>query len=106
MGNAHSEFIGPLAEVGLIGMLSFILIIVVFYYRASLLYNKLPQGELKMIVFWVILAFTTYIVNGTMNNFLDTDKASVPFWAFIAIITAIDINHKKMLSDENLQLEK
>lgn len=99
MGNAHSEFIGPLAEAGVMGAVTFILIIIVFYYRASLLYAKLPRGELKLIVFWIILAFTTYIVNGTLNNFLDTDKASVPFWALIAMITAIDIHHKKMLKE-------
>ena len=99
MGNAHSEFIGPLAEEGVIGAITFILIILVFYYRASLLYSKLPKGELKMIVFWIILAFTTYIVNGSLNNFLDTDKASVPFWALIAMIAAIDIHSKKMLKE-------
>lgn len=104
-GNAHSEFIGPLAEEGILGVLTFIAIIVVFYYKASVLYTKLPKGELRQIVFWIILAFTTYIVNGTLNNFLDTDKASVPFWALIAMITAIDIHYKKMLI-ETQQLEQ
>jgi len=95
MGNAHSEFIGPLAESGILGSLTFIVIIVLFYYTSSNLYRKLPKGELRTIVFWVILAFTTYIINGTLNNFLDTDKASVPFWSFIAIIVAIDIYQKQ-----------
>lgn len=106
MGNAHSEFIGPLAEQGILGPLTFILIIIVFYVRASYLYFKLPKGELRKIVFYVILAFTTYLINGTLNNFLDTDKASIPFWAFIGIITAIDINYKKMLNEEIQQVEK
>lgn len=105
MGNAHSEFIGPLAEEGIMGLLSFVMIIAVFYYTASKLYSRLPRGELRLIVFWVILAFTTYIINGTLNNFLDTDKASVPFWAFIAIIASIDIHSKKMLSEETQQEE-
>ena len=105
-GNAHSEFIGPLAEQGILGPLTFILIIIVFYVRASYLYFKLPKGELRKIVFYVILAFTTYLINGTLNNFLDTDKASIPFWAFIGIITAIDINYKKMLNEEIQQVEK
>jgi hypothetical protein len=30
-----------------------------------------------------------------MNNFLDTDKAAVPFWGFIAIIVALDIYHNE-----------
>ncbi len=106
MGNAHSEFIGPLAEQGVLGLLTFVFIIVVFYVRASHLYFKLPKGELRKIVFYVILAFTTYLINGTLNNFLDTDKASIPFWAFIGIITAIDINYKRMLSEETPQVEK
>ncbi len=99
MGNAHSEFIGPLAEQGFLGPLFFIFTIVVFYFKASKLYHILPKGELRTIVFYIILAFTTYIVNGTLNNFLDTDKASVPFWALIAMITAIDIHRKKMLKE-------
>jgi O-antigen ligase len=106
MGNAHSEFIGPLAERGLFGTLTFILILIVFYYRASILYYRLPKGELRTIVFFVILSFTSYIINGTLNNFLDTDKASVPFWAFIAIIVSIDINWKRMLTEETQPTEK
>ena len=103
-GNAHSEFIGPLAETGLIGSLTFILVLVLFYYRASILYYRLPKGELRLIVFFVILSFTSYIINGTLNNFLDTDKASVPFWAFIAIIVVIDIHKDKFLKEEEIQL--
>lgn len=105
-GNAHSEFIGPLAETGILGSLSFVLILIMFYYRASILYFRLPKSELRVIVFFVILAFTSYIINGTLNNFLDTDKASVPFWAFIAIIATIDLNYKKFLSSETQPLEQ
>ena len=100
MGNAHSEFIGPLAEAGVLGTLTFVLIIIIFYRTASKLYFRLPKGELRTIVFFTILSFTTYLINGVLNNFLDTDKASVPFWAFIAIIAAIDLNSKKMLKEE------
>jgi len=32
----------------------------------------------------------TYYAHGLMNNFLDTDKASVPFWGFTAMIVALD----------------
>jgi hypothetical protein len=34
-------------------------------------------------------------VHGFLNNFLDTDKASVPFWGFTAIIVAIDLFHTR-----------
>ena len=45
------------------------------------------------------------MVNGTLNNFLDTDKASIPFWGFIAIIMSIDLHYKKMLKHESQQQE-
>lgn len=106
MGNAHSEFIGPLAEMGVLGLVTFVLIIVMFYYKSANLYYSLPKSEVRSIVFWVTLAFTTYIINGTLNNFLDTDKAAVPFWSFIAIIVCIDLWKDQMLSEERKELQK
>jgi putative inorganic carbon (hco3(-)) transporter len=95
MGNAHSEYIGPLAEQGVLGALSFIIIIVLVYYRGTLLYLKLEDPDKKWLVLITILGFTTYVVHGFLNNFLDTDKAAVPFWGFAAILTAMDIYHQK-----------
>jgi len=94
-GNAHSEYIGPLAESGVIGSLSIILLIILVYYRGSILYHKLPDGEMKRVLLATLLGLLTYVVHGLMNNYLDTDKASVPFWGFIALIVAIDIYHSK-----------
>lgn len=98
-GNAHSEYIGPLAEQGFIGTISFILLIIAIYYRGSLLYHNLPKGELKSLVLASLLGLFTYVVHGFLNNYLDTDKLSVPFWGMIAIIVAIDIYHKDKLLD-------
>ncbi len=94
-GNAHSEYLGPLAETGVLGALSFLGIIICVFYSASKLYFKLKKREEKIFVLSAILGFTTYVVHGILNNFLDTDKASVPFWGFIAIIVAVDVYHLK-----------
>lgn len=102
-GNAHSEYIGPLAESGVIGSLSFLIIILAVYYRGSLLYHKLPNGEIKRVVLATMLGLFTYVVHGFLNNYLDTDKASVPFWGFIALIVAIDIYHEKGLLDSHAE---
>ncbi len=101
VGNAHSEYIGPLAEMGFMGTISYVLIIIVVYYRGSKLYHLLPRGEAKSIVLTAILGFSTYVVHGFLNNFLDADKIAVPFWGFIAIIVAIDIYHKDRILEEN-----
>jgi len=93
-GNAHSEYIGPLAESGLFGSLSFILIAVVSVLTAIRVYFRSKLREVKLLSISVLLGLVTYFVHGTLNNFLDTDKASVPFWGFIAIIVALDVYHR------------
>jgi O-antigen ligase len=90
-GNAHSEYLGPLSESGFLGMLSFIAIVVVTLVSGFNTYWKLKERKHKILILSVILGLITYYVHGVLNNFLDTDKASAPFWGFTAIIVALDI---------------
>ncbi|HRN41749.1 MAG TPA: O-antigen ligase family protein [Vicingus sp.] len=94
-GNAHSEYIGPLAESGLFGTLSVLFLFGMVFLKGSNLYHELPKGKIKTVVLCTLLGLFTYIVHGFLNNYLDTDKLSVPFWGFIALIVAIDVYHKK-----------
>ncbi len=90
-GNAHSEYIGPLAESGFVGMLLMILIVILTIITGLRVYKKAESREIKVISLSVLLGLITYFFHGTMNNFLDSDKASVPFWGFIAILVAFDL---------------
>lgn len=96
-GNAHSEYIGPLAESGVLGSISFILIVIAIYVSASNLYHRVKIPEIKELVLLIICGLTTYLTHGFLNNYLDTDKASVPFWGMVAILISIEIYHKKLL---------
>jgi O-antigen ligase len=93
-GNAHSEYIGPLCESGFLGLLTFITIIICVLSAGFRLYYTITDYETKNLVLCILLGFITYITHGALNNFLDTDKASVPFWGFVAMIVAIDIYHR------------
>lgn len=95
MGNAHSEYIGPLAEMGLLGLLSVISIILVVTYTAVKVYKRSRDREVKFFIIVSIISLSTYFVHGFLNNFLDTDKASVPFWGFIALIVILDVTSAK-----------
>ncbi len=90
-GNAHSEYLGPLAESGALGLLTFLLIIGVVIYTAVHTYSRLTDKRLKSLVLAALVSLVTYYIHGFLNNFLDTDKLSVPFWGFTAIIVALDI---------------
>lgn len=95
-GNAHSEYIGPLAEQGILGFFTFSALMVVFMLTALKLYYRSAKHETKLLVLISILSLTTYFIHGLLNNYLDTDKASVPFWGFMAIICSLDL-----YADEN-----
>lgn len=90
-GNAHSEYLGPLAESGVLGLLTFLLIIGTVVYTAVKTYSRLTDIRLKQIVLTALVALVTYYIHGFLNNFLDTDKLSVPFWGFTAMIVSIDL---------------
>lgn len=100
MGNAHSEYIGPLAESGFPGMLSFLAVSIAIVATGWRLYQRLEKGPKRAVILAVLLGIVTYLIHGTLNNFLDTDKASVPFWAFAAMLVAADIAQSKKMREE------
>lgn len=91
MGNAHSEYIGPLSEMGVIGMLAVLALVVTVVYTGLRVYKYSRDQEVKLISIVTLLGLITYFTHGLLNNFLDTDKLSVPFWGFIAILVALDL---------------
>ena len=99
-GNAHSEYIGALAEQGVMGTLSYMLIVIITLYTALTLLNKLKSKELKRLVLALTLGLITYYIHGFLNNFLDTDKISALFWGYMAAIVAIEIYHKNKSDEE------
>lgn len=102
MGNAHSEYIGPLSESGLLGMLTMLAIVLLTFNTGLRVYKRAREKEIKVLSMGALLGLTTYYVHGLMNNFLDTDKLSVPFWAFTAMLVTMDIyyNGKEKGSSE------
>lgn len=94
-GNAHSEYLGPLSEQGLPGMLTFSAILIIVSIIAIRNYYLIKDPDLRNLNLTIYLALITYFAHAFFNNFLDTDKASVPFWGFVAALVAIDIFYVK-----------
>ena len=103
MGNAHSEYIGALAESGTMGALTYLLILITTLYTALTLYSKLKSKELKILVLSLTLGLITYYIHGFLNNFLDTDKISALFWGYTAAIIAIELYHKDDIEKKELE---
>lgn len=96
-GNAHSEYLGPLAEMGFMGLIAMLLIVSAIFYKGITLYISIPKEsrELRALVLAMILSLVTYFVHGILNNYLDTDKAAVPIWAICACFIALEYQLKK-----------
>ncbi|HEY9113281.1 MAG TPA: O-antigen ligase family protein [Bacteroidales bacterium] len=95
LGNAHSEYLGPLAEMGYPGMLIVIILLIAVIYYGLRVY-KYGDKQTKYLSLMALLGLVTYFSHGVLNNFLDTDKLSVPFWGFIAVIVSLDVYGKKV----------
>lgn len=99
-GNAHSEYLGPMAESGFMGLVTFLILIASVVYTAIHTYTRTNDKRLKTLVMSALLGLITYYIHGILNNFLDTDKLSVPFWGFTALIVAVDIYTRKIVTTE------
>ena len=101
-GNAHSEYLGPMAESGFMGLITFLILIGVVIYTAIHAYSRTNDKRLKTILMGALLGLISYYIHGILNNFLDSDKLSVPFWGFTAIIVAVDIYTRKLEEETTL----
>lgn len=93
-GNAHSEYLGPLSESGLFGTLTVLGVFIMSIVTGIRLYYKLNHNKyLQGVVMAIVLGMVTYYLHGILNNYLDTDKASVPLWGMMSILVGIQIYH-------------
>jgi len=99
-GNAHSEYLGLLADAGFLAMASYILILIVVFYRGFVISRKIDNRQYRILMMGAILGLVTYTVHGFLNDFLDSDKIAAPFWGFIAFIVAMDIRYRNKKLEE------
>ena len=80
-------------------MLSFVAIVITVFYIGIRVFRNAANQEIRILSLTLILGLVSYLSHGFLNNFLDTDKASVPFWGFIAILVSMDLYHNKVNKD-------
>jgi putative inorganic carbon (hco3(-)) transporter len=101
-GGTHSEYLRPLCEQGLIGAIIIIILVTTAMFIGYRLVYTVKDKSVKILTISILMGISTYFVHGFFNNFLSTDKASVPFWGFLAMLVCLDLYFK----DEALEGEK
>jgi O-antigen ligase len=95
MGNAHSEYLGPLSESGLPGFLTVVAIFFLAFYTGVRVYRNATLAYHRTLVLALLTGLSSYFIHGLMNNFLERDKAAIPFWGFLAILVALDLYYQQ-----------
>ncbi|MBI1185683.1 hypothetical protein GC194_15555 [bacterium] len=103
LGNAHSEFIGPLAEQGLVGAVLVLLLMLYAVHSCMQMFYHTKSERVKYLALMVLLSFITYYTHGLLNNYLDIDKANIMFWGTMGIITALAVYHDESSSTKELE---
>jgi len=99
-GNAHSEYLGPLSESGALGLLSILLVIGTTFYTGIRVYFSSKKRSIRIFSLAVLTGLSSYYLHGLLNNFLDTDKISVLFWGYSAMLVAMDVYHRGSRDEE------
>lgn len=105
-GGSHSEYLGPLSEQGFFAPIIIILLIISVSQTASHVVRTASDPEVKNLAKGILLGLVTYWIHGALNYFLDTEKASVPYWGFIASLVALDIYHREKKSVQGTATEQ
>ncbi len=98
VGNAHSEYLGPLAETGLPGLLIFFSLFIMTMYYAMRAFYRIQDRNHRILICTLACSVITYFVHGFLNNFLDTDKASNIFWPILSALVVYDLKSGQELA--------
>lgn len=88
-GGAHSEYLQAFAEMGIVGGLCWIGILL------SVLWSALNQYHLRKdkIILALLFGLTTFFVHALFNNFLHHGKIAALVWGSLALLSLLNTSH-------------
>ena len=84
-GTAHSEYLLAMSEMGVWGLLGWLVLIGRWVFLA---FNTKKQHPRRMEIIVAFAALSTYLLHAFFNNFLTTDKFAFLFWGTAAWMIA------------------
>ena len=97
-GNAHSEYIGLIAEQGWPGLMFMLVFLITLFITGFRVINNLEDGADRSVAICAILGLVSYFCHGVLNNFLDMDKAAVLVWGSASLTVFLDLKFKRDLN--------
>jgi putative inorganic carbon (HCO3(-)) transporter len=98
IGNAHSEYLGTLSESGLLGLLTLLGMIYMFFLTGFRLFYTANRPFVKWYAMAIVLGLSTYLVHAVMNNYMESDKIAMLWWSSMALLVSLDLYHNNVES--------
>ncbi len=91
-GNAHSEYLGRLAESGLPGFLLYLAAIFYAIFVASRIIYRSEDKKVRTLAILVLCSLVPYLLHTLFNGFSETDKIGSLYYGSLAAIAALDLH--------------
>ena len=101
IGTAHSEVLLALSEQGWPGAVLAFLLFLLPMALGIRGYFLAKQFQIKVLYLGATFGLFAYFLHSFVNNFLDQDKIGMPFYVFMAMITALDVYHRNKNRQED-----
>jgi O-antigen ligase len=101
-GNAHSEYMTSLSEMGIGGLILFLIIVFGSIYYGMQNHYGLTDPLLKRINLGVLLGLITFYFHGIFNAFLDQSKMAFLVFTALGIIVWINLRLKHGKEEKSL----
>ena len=95
-GNAHSEYLGAMSDSGIPAGLLYILLLIIAFRSGHRVWKDSSSRQIRFLSLSLMAGLMTYVVHGGLNNFLDTDKISAPFWMFISALQLLSSERREV----------
>ena len=100
LGHAHSEYFTYLSEIGIFGLVVFL--ILVFYsihigLRAYYFFKE--DRKKRILIFGALGGLLTFYAHGLFNGFIDYEKMAILVYGSLSLLVFFDIERKKLIAD-------
>jgi O-antigen ligase len=90
---SHNYFLFMLVEQGWVGLIIYCALIFLIFYRAQVVYCKLPTKQLRIMLMGTTCMLGAFFMNNFLSELIEVDKVGSLFFIGIGIIIALDIKY-------------
>ncbi|MDE0300289.1 MAG: O-antigen ligase family protein [Candidatus Poribacteria bacterium] len=97
---AHSEYLQVLAELGIVGFVAWMWLVIAFFRYGFRALKHIDDGFYRSLIIGLLSAELSLLVHFAVNNLLNGDAIAIPFWLIYGLLPAVAIMAKRERESE------